>query len=232
MPANRVVALPRLRGRAPMGVPQDADGFIPVDPYGLVQELPDVYAAGDVTASSISRAGSPPSRPTPSHQRSPRASGHPWSQMNSGPCSAGCCSQETVQGACAPKLPVVRVSAPKSARKCSGFRRGRSPGGTCRLISPGKRTRSSPNRRSRQPQSRSTSSSSLIARAGVGKGGPLAGWGSARRAGAGSTRHRGHYTRSAMRSASSSSTSRRHAARRGPRQPSALAAPARGGEGG
>ena len=57
VPASRVVALPRLRGRAPMGVPQDADGFIPVDPYGLVQELPDVYAAGDVTASSIKQGG-------------------------------------------------------------------------------------------------------------------------------------------------------------------------------
>ena len=57
VPASRVVALPRLRGRAPMGVPQDADGFIPVDPYGLVQGLPDVYAAGDVTASSIKQGG-------------------------------------------------------------------------------------------------------------------------------------------------------------------------------
>jgi sulfide:quinone oxidoreductase len=57
VPASRVVALPGLRGRAPMGVPQDANGFIPVDPYGLVQGLPDVYAAGDVTASSIKQGG-------------------------------------------------------------------------------------------------------------------------------------------------------------------------------
>ena len=55
--ASRVVALPGLRGRAPMGVPQDADGFIPVDAYGVVQGLPDIYAAGDVTASSIKQGG-------------------------------------------------------------------------------------------------------------------------------------------------------------------------------
>jgi sulfide:quinone oxidoreductase len=57
VPANRVVALPGLRGRAPLGLPQDADGFIPVDPHGVVQGLPDIYAAGDVTASSIKQGG-------------------------------------------------------------------------------------------------------------------------------------------------------------------------------
>ena len=57
VPADRVVALPGLRGRAPMGVPQDANGFIPVDPHGLVQGLANVYAAGDVTASSIKQGG-------------------------------------------------------------------------------------------------------------------------------------------------------------------------------
>ena len=57
VPANRVVALPRLRGRAPMGISQDADGFIPVDPHGLVQGFADIYAAGDVTASSIKQGG-------------------------------------------------------------------------------------------------------------------------------------------------------------------------------
>jgi sulfide:quinone oxidoreductase len=57
VPANRVVALPRLRGRAPMGVPQDTDGFIPVDPHGVVEGLPDIYAAGDVTAGSIKQGG-------------------------------------------------------------------------------------------------------------------------------------------------------------------------------
>jgi sulfide:quinone oxidoreductase len=55
--ADTVVALPRLRGRAPEGVCQDADGFIPVDPHGLVEGSASVYAAGDVTASSIKQGG-------------------------------------------------------------------------------------------------------------------------------------------------------------------------------
>jgi sulfide:quinone oxidoreductase len=57
VPAFRVVALPRLRGRAPDGLAQDGDGFIPVDPHGLVQGSASIYAAGDVTASSIKQGG-------------------------------------------------------------------------------------------------------------------------------------------------------------------------------
>jgi sulfide:quinone oxidoreductase len=57
VPADAVVALPRLRGRAPEGLRQDAGGFIPVDPHGLVQGAASVYAAGDVTASSIKQGG-------------------------------------------------------------------------------------------------------------------------------------------------------------------------------
>jgi sulfide:quinone oxidoreductase len=57
VPADRVIALPRLRGRAPVGVPVDAHGFIPVDGYGLVHGFTDVYAAGDVTAGSIKQGG-------------------------------------------------------------------------------------------------------------------------------------------------------------------------------
>ena len=40
IPADRVVALPRLRGRAPRGVTQDANGFIPVDPTVWFRGLP------------------------------------------------------------------------------------------------------------------------------------------------------------------------------------------------
>jgi sulfide:quinone oxidoreductase len=57
VPADRVVALPRLRGRAPGGLTQDDDGFIPVDPHGLVKGTTSVYAAGDVTAGSIKQGG-------------------------------------------------------------------------------------------------------------------------------------------------------------------------------
>ena len=57
VPADRVVALPRLRGRPIEGVPIDADGFIEVDPFGRVHGLADLYAAGDVTAGSIKQGG-------------------------------------------------------------------------------------------------------------------------------------------------------------------------------
>jgi sulfide:quinone oxidoreductase len=57
IPANQVVALPRLRGRAPDGVAQNEDGFIPVDSHGLVQGTASIYAAGDVTEGSIKQGG-------------------------------------------------------------------------------------------------------------------------------------------------------------------------------
>jgi sulfide:quinone oxidoreductase len=45
--AERVVALPRLEGRAIDGVPQDEHGFISVDEHCAVQGVAGVYAAGD-----------------------------------------------------------------------------------------------------------------------------------------------------------------------------------------
>jgi sulfide:quinone oxidoreductase len=57
IPADRVVALPRLRGNPPVGLPRDASGFLPVDEHGLVRGLSDVYAAGDVTSFPIKQGG-------------------------------------------------------------------------------------------------------------------------------------------------------------------------------
>jgi len=57
IPADRVVALPRLRGPVLAGVPHDADGFIPTDLHGRVEHLTDVYAAGDVTAFPVKQGG-------------------------------------------------------------------------------------------------------------------------------------------------------------------------------
>jgi sulfide:quinone oxidoreductase len=45
--ASRILALPRLRGRAPEGIPSDADGFLVVDAHGRVTGVPGVWAAGD-----------------------------------------------------------------------------------------------------------------------------------------------------------------------------------------
>ena len=55
--ADRVVALPRLRGMYLDGLPQTIDGFVPVDLHGRVSGLGDVYAAGDITTFPIKQGG-------------------------------------------------------------------------------------------------------------------------------------------------------------------------------
>jgi sulfide:quinone oxidoreductase len=55
--ADRVVALPRLRGPAIKGLPADAGGFIPVDRQGRVGGLDGIYAAGDATACLLKHGG-------------------------------------------------------------------------------------------------------------------------------------------------------------------------------
>jgi sulfide:quinone oxidoreductase len=50
----RVITLPRLVGREIPGLP---DGFLAVDEYGRVRGLPDVYAAGDITAFPVKQGG-------------------------------------------------------------------------------------------------------------------------------------------------------------------------------
>ena len=55
--ADRVVALPVLEGPRLPGVPHDARGFIPTDPYGRVEGLADVYAAGDATTFPVKQGG-------------------------------------------------------------------------------------------------------------------------------------------------------------------------------
>jgi sulfide:quinone oxidoreductase len=55
--ADRAVALPRLKGARPLGVPHDADGFVPTDEHGRVRGTYDVYAAGDLTTFPIKQGG-------------------------------------------------------------------------------------------------------------------------------------------------------------------------------
>jgi sulfide:quinone oxidoreductase len=55
--ADRVVALPELRGRRLSGVPATRSGFVPVDASGRVEALEDVYAAGDLTTCPIKQGG-------------------------------------------------------------------------------------------------------------------------------------------------------------------------------
>jgi sulfide:quinone oxidoreductase len=55
--ADRVVATPQLRGQSIAGVPANWSGFVPTDAIGRVENLPNVYAAGDMTTSPIKQAG-------------------------------------------------------------------------------------------------------------------------------------------------------------------------------
>lgn len=57
IPADAVVALPRMTGPAIPGLPHGPDGFIPVDAHGAVRGLADVFAAGDVTAFPLKQGG-------------------------------------------------------------------------------------------------------------------------------------------------------------------------------
>lgn len=55
--ASRVIALPRLHGNAPAGIPADPRGFVPVDGHCRVRSFVDVYAAGDVTTIPVKQGG-------------------------------------------------------------------------------------------------------------------------------------------------------------------------------
>lgn len=57
IPADRVVALARLRAPALGGLPVDRDGFLPTDLHGRVRGLADVYAAGDITSFPLKQGG-------------------------------------------------------------------------------------------------------------------------------------------------------------------------------
>jgi sulfide:quinone oxidoreductase len=55
--ADRVVALARLRGVRIDNVPVNVDGLVRADEFGRVGDMPDVYAAGDITTFPIKQGG-------------------------------------------------------------------------------------------------------------------------------------------------------------------------------
>jgi sulfide:quinone oxidoreductase len=57
IPADRVVALPRLRGQRIDGIPQTVEGFVSVDEHCGVHGADAVFAAGDVTSFPIKQGG-------------------------------------------------------------------------------------------------------------------------------------------------------------------------------
>jgi len=54
---QRIITLPRLAGPSVSGLPSDAEGFLVTDDHARVQGVPDVYAAGDVTAFGVKQGG-------------------------------------------------------------------------------------------------------------------------------------------------------------------------------
>ena len=54
---DRIISMPRLEGPAIPGLPHDQGGFLVTDRHARVQGVPDVYAAGDVTAFPIKQGG-------------------------------------------------------------------------------------------------------------------------------------------------------------------------------
>ena len=57
VPADRVIALPRLVGPAIPGLPHGHLGFLEVDAHGRFPGLPNVYAAGDATSFPLKQGG-------------------------------------------------------------------------------------------------------------------------------------------------------------------------------
>lgn len=55
--AERILAMPLLRGPRVAGLPHDEDGFLVVDDLLAVQGAPDVWAAGDATAFPVKQGG-------------------------------------------------------------------------------------------------------------------------------------------------------------------------------
>jgi sulfide:quinone oxidoreductase len=55
--ADRVIALPWLEGPQIPGLPHDRHGFIPVDQFGAVAGVADVYAAGDAASFPLKQGG-------------------------------------------------------------------------------------------------------------------------------------------------------------------------------
>jgi sulfide:quinone oxidoreductase len=55
--ADRIVALPKVRGRRITGLPSDSDGFLPIDSFARVAGIKDVYAAGDGANFPVKQGG-------------------------------------------------------------------------------------------------------------------------------------------------------------------------------
>ena len=84
------------------GLPADADGFIPVDPYGRVPGVPDVFAAGDATTFPLKQGGLATQQADAAAEAIAAELGaRGATRSRSGPCCAACCSPAALRSTCA-----------------------------------------------------------------------------------------------------------------------------------
>jgi sulfide:quinone oxidoreductase len=57
LPTERAVAIPRLVGQQIGGIPRIVEGFIPIDEHCRVPDVPNVFAAGDITSFPVKQGG-------------------------------------------------------------------------------------------------------------------------------------------------------------------------------
>jgi sulfide:quinone oxidoreductase len=132
--ADRVVALPRLRGRAIDGLPHDADGFLPADAVGRVPDAPGVHAIGDARAGMpkhgglaaqgaeavahriAQRAGAPVSAPAPRPVLRAQLMEGMTSRFIRVPLGAGASDAEPTISSEPLWWPPLKVAAPRLAR--------------------------------------------------------------------------------------------------------------------
>ncbi len=91
VPADLVVALPRLRGNPVPGIPQNRDGLIPVDRDCRVQGIQSVYAAGDATSFPIKQGGIATQQAAAVAREISAAAGAPVHREQFRPVFAACC---------------------------------------------------------------------------------------------------------------------------------------------
>ena len=119
---DRIVSVPRLEGPSIAGAAGRPERLPGHDEHARVLGVPDVYAAGDVTASRSSRAASPASRPTPPPPTSPPA---PARRSRRTPFDAGAARHAADRALGALHAP--RTRRPRSPGARCGGRRPRSP---------------------------------------------------------------------------------------------------------
>ena len=129
---DQVVSLPRLEGAHIDGLPYESAGFVRTDGFGHVDELPDVFAAGDITGFPIKQGGIAAQQADAVAETIAAHAGERSHRHPSRRSCAGCSSPASSRVSSTPSLGRPRR---KSAPRLSGCRRPKLPGRTSRRSS-------------------------------------------------------------------------------------------------